>query len=248
MTRRAPRRRGSLMCNAGHAADPGRPPERCDHLMHFVGAASGALAAPLLPIVKSIVVAHGAFNGVGTIVEVPNQPGDGEDIFRDDFIFAQGTLHLVTTNVGFAFDVIPQSCRFTASVQQTGEIARRHRAVHGRVRQRCGRRGRARDRGSCSGRELRPVRADPARSGPDQLDGHLVLLSASNRTTGAYGGADGDLRPCRQPTQASGARVRPWQHPRLEAPVSSCAPPPWVEAAVVVAGSRGGGRISSRRR
>jgi len=74
-------------------------------------------------IVKSIVVAHGAFDGVGTIVEVPNQPGDGEDIFRDDLVFAQGTLHLVTTNLGFAFDVIPQSCRFTASVQQTGAIA-----------------------------------------------------------------------------------------------------------------------------
>ena len=73
-------------------------------------------------IVKSIVIAHGAFNGVGAIVEVPNQPGDGEDIFRDDLVFPQGTLHLVTTNLGFAFNVIPQSCRFTASVQQTGEI------------------------------------------------------------------------------------------------------------------------------
>jgi len=74
-------------------------------------------------IVKSIVIAHGAFNGVGTIVEVPNQPGDGEDIFRDDLVFRQGTLHLVTTNLAFAFDFIPQSCRFTTSVQQTGEIA-----------------------------------------------------------------------------------------------------------------------------
>ena len=62
-------------------------------------------------IVKSVVIAHGAFNGVGTIVEVPNQPGDGEDIFRDDLVFAQGTLHLVTTNLGFAFNVIAQSCR-----------------------------------------------------------------------------------------------------------------------------------------
>jgi hypothetical protein len=74
-------------------------------------------------IVTSIVIAHGAFNGVGAIVEVPNQPGDGEDIFRDDLVFPEGTLHLLTTNLGFAFDVIPQSCRFTASVQQTGEIA-----------------------------------------------------------------------------------------------------------------------------
>src|SRR3954451_12215097 len=70
-------------------------------------------------MVKSIVVAHGAFNGIGTIVEVPNQPGDGEDIFRDDLVFPQGTLHLVTTNLDSAFKLIPQSCRFTASVQQT---------------------------------------------------------------------------------------------------------------------------------
>ena len=35
----------------------------------------------------------------------------------------QGTLHLVTTNLDFAFNVIPQSCRLTVSVQQTGEIA-----------------------------------------------------------------------------------------------------------------------------
>src|SRR4051812_48800082 len=74
-------------------------------------------------MVKSIVVAHGAFNGIGTIVEVPNQPGDGEDIFRDDLVFPQGTLHLVTTNLGSALNFIPQSCRFTASLQQTGEIA-----------------------------------------------------------------------------------------------------------------------------
>jgi hypothetical protein len=74
-------------------------------------------------IVKSIVVAHGAFNGVGTVVEVPSEPGDGENIFRDDLVFPQGTLHLVTTNLDFAVDVIPESCRFTANVKQTGEIA-----------------------------------------------------------------------------------------------------------------------------
>jgi hypothetical protein len=73
-------------------------------------------------IVTSTVVAHGAFDGVGTIVEVPNQPGDGEDIVRDDLVFAQGALHLVTSNLGFTFNAIPQSCRFTATVEQTGEI------------------------------------------------------------------------------------------------------------------------------
>lgn len=74
-------------------------------------------------LVKSTVVAHGAFNGVGTVVEVDTQPGDGDDIFRDDLVFPQGALHLVTTNLGFDFNVVPQSCRFTASVQQTSMIA-----------------------------------------------------------------------------------------------------------------------------
>jgi hypothetical protein len=73
-------------------------------------------------IVKSVVVAHGAFNGVGAIVEVPNLPGDADNIFRDDLVFPQGTMHLVTTNLAFDFNVIPQSCRFTATVQQTGVI------------------------------------------------------------------------------------------------------------------------------
>ena len=49
--------------------------------------------------------------------------GQVPDIFRDDVVFPQGTLHLVTTNLDFAFNVIPSSCRFTASVQQTTEIA-----------------------------------------------------------------------------------------------------------------------------
>lgn len=42
---------------------------------------------------------------------MPNQPGEGEgeDIFREDLAFAQGTLHLVTTNLDFAFNVIAQS-------------------------------------------------------------------------------------------------------------------------------------------
>ncbi len=46
---------------------------------------------------------------------MPNQPGEGEgegegeDSFREDLAFAQGTLHLVTTNLDFAFNVIAQS-------------------------------------------------------------------------------------------------------------------------------------------
>ena len=37
---------------------------------------------------------------------MPNQPGEGEGIFREDLGFAQGTLHLVTTNLDFAFNIV----------------------------------------------------------------------------------------------------------------------------------------------
>src|SRR3954466_11678708 len=98
--RRPPRGRGGPAgaCSAGAASGP----------QTFTGTIITDAAGGERHIVKSIVVAHGAFNGVGTIVEVPNQPGDSEDIFRDDLVFAQGTLHLVTTNLDSALSFIPQ--------------------------------------------------------------------------------------------------------------------------------------------
>ena len=37
--------------------------------------------------------ARGVFDGVGKIVELPPQPGDPENMDRDDLVFQQGTLH-----------------------------------------------------------------------------------------------------------------------------------------------------------
>src|SRR4051794_7535042 len=79
----------SLAAGAGAASGP----------QTFAGTIVADAAGAERHHVKRIVTAHGIFNGVGTIVEVPNQPGDGDDIFGGDLVFPQGTLHLVTTNL-----------------------------------------------------------------------------------------------------------------------------------------------------
>jgi hypothetical protein len=73
-------------------------------------------------VVTSTVVAKGVFDGVGRVVEIPNLPTDPDNVNRDDFVFADGTMHVVTTIVGVEFSVNPRSCAFVATVQQTGTI------------------------------------------------------------------------------------------------------------------------------
>jgi hypothetical protein len=73
-------------------------------------------------VITSVIIAKGAFSGVGRIVEVPNLPGDPDDVSRDDLVFANGTMHLVSTNQDFSVSVNPRSCVATATIQQTGVI------------------------------------------------------------------------------------------------------------------------------
>jgi hypothetical protein len=73
-------------------------------------------------VVSSVVVANGAFDGVGRIVEIPNLPDDPANVSRDDLVFAEGSMHLVSTVVDFSFSVSPRSCVASLSVQQTGTI------------------------------------------------------------------------------------------------------------------------------
>src|SRR3954453_16379771 len=63
-------------------------------------------------IVNSVVVAKGSFQGTGTLVEVPNQPGDPDTVARDDLIFAGGTIHILSTNLDFTLSANPKSCVF----------------------------------------------------------------------------------------------------------------------------------------
>ena len=73
-------------------------------------------------VVSSIIVAKGPFNGAGTIVEIPNRPGDPENVVRDDLVFPGGTLHIRTTNQTPRFSADPQTCAVTATIRQRTRI------------------------------------------------------------------------------------------------------------------------------
>jgi len=73
-------------------------------------------------VITSVVVAQGVFRGAGRIVEVPSLPTDPDNVSRDDLVFPEGTMHLVSTTVGASFSLSPRSCQFTLTLQQTGEI------------------------------------------------------------------------------------------------------------------------------
>jgi hypothetical protein len=74
-------------------------------------------------VISSVIVAKGVFNGIGRIVEIPNLPGDPANVSRDDLVFAEGTLHLVSTSGDISFSlVIPQSCLLRGTIQQTATI------------------------------------------------------------------------------------------------------------------------------
>src|SRR6266566_5361704 len=51
-------------------------------------------------VITTVVIAKGAFSGVGRIVEVENQPGDDDRVTRDDLVFARGSMHLKSTALG----------------------------------------------------------------------------------------------------------------------------------------------------
>src|SRR5215470_16186063 len=87
-------------------------------------------------VITSVVIAKGAFSGVGRIVEVPNLPGDPDNVSRDDLVFASGSMHLVSTNLDFNVSVNPRSCVATATIHQTRGNRWRHRAVRQRDWQR----------------------------------------------------------------------------------------------------------------
>jgi hypothetical protein len=75
-------------------------------------------------VLATNIRARGVFNGVGKIVELPPQPGDPDNMNRDDLVFRQGTLLLFS----FVQDVQivsfdPNSCRLAATITQTTQFA-----------------------------------------------------------------------------------------------------------------------------
>jgi hypothetical protein len=73
-------------------------------------------------VVNSVVVAKGVFSGVGRIVELPSLPGDPGNVSRDDLVFPEGSMHLVSTNVDFSVSLTPNSCLAQATIKQTNEV------------------------------------------------------------------------------------------------------------------------------
>jgi hypothetical protein len=73
-------------------------------------------------VVSSVVVAKGVFSGVGRLLEIENLPGDPDNVSRDDLVFADGSLHLVSTTLDASFSVNPRSCIFSLALQQTGTV------------------------------------------------------------------------------------------------------------------------------
>jgi hypothetical protein len=64
-------------------------------------------------VISSPIVADGVFIGAGTIVELPNLPGESDDVSRDDLVFAYHNVHLVSTNKSFRVTVDPKTCAVT---------------------------------------------------------------------------------------------------------------------------------------
>jgi hypothetical protein len=74
-------------------------------------------------VINSVIVAKGVFSGVGRVVEIPNLPNDPPNASRDDLVFPEGTMHLVSTSGELtSFSLNPHSCLFRLTVQQTGQI------------------------------------------------------------------------------------------------------------------------------
>jgi hypothetical protein len=73
--------------------------------------------------ISSVLVAKGVFRGVGRLVEIPNLPADPDNVSRDDLVYPEGTMHLVSTTVGItSFSLNPHNCLFKVTLQQTSEI------------------------------------------------------------------------------------------------------------------------------
>src|SRR3954447_12083676 len=73
-------------------------------------------------VVSSMIAFKGVFNGVGKIVEVPNRPGDPDNVSRDNFVFARGTMHLVSTSQQPQISLDSQTCAGTVRIKQTGKV------------------------------------------------------------------------------------------------------------------------------
>jgi hypothetical protein len=88
----------------------------------FSGFIVASSASGTREVVSSAVVAKGAFDGIGRVVEIPSLPNDPGNVGRDDLVFPGGAMHLVTTNGDSTFSIDPRTCIGTFKVKQTQTI------------------------------------------------------------------------------------------------------------------------------
>jgi hypothetical protein len=105
-----------LAASSMPAAAQGPEPESLTGVI-VVSGASGART-----VASSVVVARGAFRGLGRILERDNLPGDPDNVSRDDLVFAEGTLHIVNVNVDVSVNVDPKTCKYSVTAKQTTRV------------------------------------------------------------------------------------------------------------------------------
>lgn len=74
-------------------------------------------------VVSAPIVASGVFHGAGHLVEIDNLPTDPDNVNRDDLVFRNGTMHLISTVLDATVSVDPRTCVVSATVVQTGVIS-----------------------------------------------------------------------------------------------------------------------------
>jgi hypothetical protein len=73
-------------------------------------------------VVSSLAAGRGVFTGDGRVVEIANRPSDPDNTSRDDLVFPQGRMHLVTTNRSVTQSVNRQTCATKVRIRQTQRI------------------------------------------------------------------------------------------------------------------------------
>ena len=68
------------------------------------------------------VVAEGVFSGIGQVVERDNEPGDADNVTRDDLVFTEGIIHIFSENLDVAFSLDDRTCSFTVTALQATTI------------------------------------------------------------------------------------------------------------------------------
>jgi hypothetical protein len=73
-------------------------------------------------VVSSVIIAKGVFRGIGHVVEIPDLPGDPDNVLRDHLVFAAGSIEIRSVAGDLSLSLNPLSCIYSASVPGTGTV------------------------------------------------------------------------------------------------------------------------------